>query len=106
MFAPSNRLSFDLAALIENAIIDWYAIKPMGFNRPIAESAGDAITAEMDARGLRFLKGEEAWFNREATSTEYKECVFAALDRWLVQVEINLAPTAERMDEYNRPCGE
>jgi hypothetical protein len=78
----------------------------MGFTRPIAESVGDAIIAEMEARGLRFLQDEEAWFNCEATSTEYKECVFAALNHWLVQVEIQLASTPERTDEYNRPCGE
>ena len=106
MFVSPDQLSFDLAALIEQAISDWSTTQPLGFTRPVVESCGDFIVAEMDRNGLRQLAGEQAVFSNGPTVADYRECVFAALDRWLVQVEISTKRTPEEMEQYRRPCGE
>jgi len=106
IFIPPGRLSFDLAALIEIAISDWSTIQPMGFTRPVVESCGDFISDELDARGLRRQDTDAATFNDEAESGVFREAVFAALDKWLVKVEISTKRSPEEMEEYRRPCGE
>ena len=106
MFVPPEQLGFDFAAVLTDAVDDWSIAQPMGFTRPVVESAGDFIVAEMEASGLRRLQDTEAWFNDDATATEFRECIFSALDHWLINVEIMTAPSVERTGEYNRPCGE
>lgn len=106
MFVSPDRLSFDLAALIEQAVTDWSATQPLGFTRPVVESCGDSIVAGMETDGLRQLSGDLAIFSEEATAQDYRQCVFTALDRWLVRVEISTRRTSEEMQEYRRPCGE
>src|SRR5437867_12061537 len=106
MFVSLNQLPFDLAALIEQAISDWSDTQPLGFTRPVMESCGDSIISEMEADTLRQLSGDQAIFNEEATGQDYRECVFAALDHWLVQAELSTKRTPLEMGEYRRPCGE
>lgn len=106
MFVPKKQLGFDLAGIIETAIEDWSVAQPLGFTRPVAESCGDFIAAEMDAWGLRSLVGDEAMFNSDKTEAEFRECVFAALDHWLIKVEISMLRTPEEMADYLRRCGE
>jgi len=52
------------------------------------------------------LTDEGVCFNSEAPPDEFRECVFAALDHWLIKAEISTKRTAEEMEEYRRPCGE
>jgi hypothetical protein len=106
MFVSRDRLRFDLAALIENSVSDWSTTQPMGFTRPVVESCGDYISDEMDACGLRRQDTDEATFDDQADSSAFREAVFAALDRWLVKVEISMKRTPEEMEDYRRPCGE
>jgi len=102
VFVSPDQLSFDLAALIELAISDWSDTQPLGFTRPVAESCGDSIVAEMETNGLRQLSGDQAIFNREATAQDYRQCVFDALGHWLVQAELSTKRTPLEMEEYPR----
>ena len=74
--------------------------------RPAAESCGDFISDEMDGRGLRRQDANNATFNDLAEPEAFRRAVFAALDRWLVKVEISTRRTPQEMEEYRRPCGE
>lgn len=95
MFVPPDQLKINLQGLIEKAIADWSETQPRGFSRPVVEQCGDFIVAGMDARGLRSLHGDEPWFNGDATAKELRECVFTALDHWLVNAEISGEPVPE-----------
>lgn len=106
VFVPPSQLAFDLAAVMEQAIAHWETTQPLGFTRPVVESCGDFIVAEMESSGLRRLTDEGVCFNSEAPPDEFRECVFAALDHWLIKAEISTKRTAEEMEEYRRPCGE
>jgi len=106
MFVSPECLPFNLTALIETAVSDWSASPPMGFTRPVLDSCGDFISDEMDARGLRRQDADDPTFNDEAESEAFREAVFAALDKWLVMVEISMKRSPEDMEEYRRPCGE
>jgi hypothetical protein len=104
MFVPPDRLAFDLANVAAQAIADWEAIQPLGFRRPVVDSCGDFIVAEMEARGLRQLVDTNAWFDSAAAPADFRDCIFAALDRWLI--EVSQRRSSEEMEEYRRQCGE
>ncbi len=109
MFVPRNCLDFDLGDLVERAIKEWSIAQPLGFTRPIAESCADFIVDEMEADELRRWVGDEAdeaCFNSEVSEMEFREAVFAALDKWLVKVEISMERTPGEMKSYWRKCGE
>lgn len=106
MFVPADRLTFDLASIDRHDYRRLAEIQPLGFTEPVVESCGDFIVAEMESSCLRRLEGDEASFSDEATPEEFRDCVFAALDRWLVLRATSTRRTPEEMDEYDRPCGE
>jgi hypothetical protein len=85
VFVTENRLKINLPALVENAISKWGKAHPAKFRSSSTDECGDHIAAEMNFRGLRCLHGNEPWFSDEATADEFRECVFAALDRWVVE---------------------
>jgi hypothetical protein len=107
MFVPASRMPFDLGELIEQAIDQWTEIKVPGLLQPPAESYGDFIGAEVYARGLRQAidQTDEALFDADASESQFRETVIAALDRWLIATEIR-PRTQEEIDRYSRPCGE
>lgn len=105
-FVSRNCLSFDLQDLIERAVSEWSINQALGLTRPVAESCGDFIAAEMEAIGLRRWIDDEVLFNSEASQSEFSDAVCAGLDKWLVKVEISLARSPEEMEEYWKRCGE
>jgi hypothetical protein len=92
VFVPEDRLKINLPGLVEKAISKWSETQPRGFTRPVVEECGDFIATEMDSKKLRCLRHNEALFSDEATAEEFRECVFVALDHWLVQAEISGEP--------------
>jgi hypothetical protein len=60
---------------------DWVGMQRLGFSRPIAQSSGDFIVEEMERRGIRQLQGDKAEFEERASAEDFRECIFAALDR-------------------------
>ena len=104
MFVPEDCLKINLPGLVEKAISKWSESQPPGFTRPLVERCGDFIAAEMNSRNLRCLVLNEPLFNKEATPEEFRECVFAALDHWLVQAESSGEPMPEQVgDESGVP---
>jgi hypothetical protein len=97
-------MNFPLMTLVEKAMNDWVEMQRLGVSRQIAESCGDFIVQEMDRTGIRHLPDDSPKFDSQATPEDSRECVFGALDRWLV--ETSTARTPEEMNEYRRPCGE
>ncbi len=98
MFRPPELLPFNLAALIQQSIVDWHSSKQAAAPLPETEGVGDFIVAEMDNCLLRKSEGGAAVFEVDATAEEYRRCVFLALDRWLE--EIQREPTREERDAY------
>lgn len=86
MFVPENCLTINLPALVENAIGKWRDSRP-NFTSSLADDCGDYIADEMDSRGLRCLVDHEPQFRNDATADEFRECVFAALNRWVVELK-------------------
>jgi hypothetical protein len=96
VFVSPDQLGFDLASLVAKTMNDWVEMQSLGFRRPIAESCGDFIVEEMERRGIRQLKGNKAEFDERPSAEDIQECIFAALDRWLVKVESSTARTKKR----------
>jgi hypothetical protein len=107
MFAPPDRLAFDLAELIEQTVAEWSEIKEAGLIRPEAETYGDYIASELTARNLRQVDPDtdDALFDAYAPVGRFREVIIAALDRWLIESEIR-PNTPKEAEDYNRPLGE
>lgn len=105
-FVPRDLLGFDLASLIEDAIERWSSIQGTEVIQAPAESFGDFIAEQMDARDLRLADdhSDDALFNADASEAQFRQAVAAGLDDWLLAT---IRPrTPEEIDEYNRRCGE
>jgi hypothetical protein len=98
MFVPPESLPFSIAEIMERSISDWYIDKPPPTPIPEVESVGDFIVAELNRRRLRYFDGHVAHFESDAGPEEYRESVFAALDRWLAEVQRER--TAEEREAY------
>ena len=99
-FVRRQELRFNLEGLLAECVTYWSC------GRPVPESCGDAVVAEMESRGLRSFPGDsgEALFNRGMSREEYRRCILAALQRW--EHEASQPRTAEDVKTYYRPCGE
>jgi hypothetical protein len=93
MFLPPESLPFDLAEFVQQSIADWHRSKPAAVPFPQMESAGDFIVAEMNNCLLRQFDGAVALFEADTATEEYRKCIFAALDRWLAEIQRD--PTSE-----------
>ena len=73
--------------------------------QPVAESCGDFIAEEMNARGLRNPDlGDAALFRGDTPEADFQRAVIAALDRWLLSAPSDR--THDDIEGYARPCGE
>ena len=94
MYVPENCLKINLSTLVENAARMWRQTRSLDFRGSLVDECGDYIADEMDSRGLRcFLVSKEPLFSDEATAEEFRKCVVAALDRWLVESTPSVRPT-------------
>lgn len=106
-FVPRDQLAFDLASLIEKTIDGWSTIQGTDIDGTPPESASDLIVSELNRSGLRRSTedSDDAVFSSDATETQFREAIIAALDRCLFETE-SRPRTRDEIDDYNRQCGE
>jgi hypothetical protein len=100
LFVQVARLRFDLATLLEQCVTEW------ADGRLLPDGYEDAVVAEMDRRGLRWLSddADEALFHRGKSRDEYGQCVLAGLQR--LADDACRPRTADDVAHYYRPCAE
>ena len=99
-FVHRSQLPFNLADLIESAMLDWQ-LSQRSHQNIDNEATGDFIVEAMDRYNLRWLDKDEATFDDQATQETYRECISSAMDHWLAAT---LLP--QDKDSYFRPVGE